>query len=169
MKLLMTSLLAMVVLSTVSCSKDEGVEPKEDTANVTIDVNLAQETDWAFANEILKEVNAYRVSQGFSTLKRDQQYGSAYATDHTKYMIEKDKISHDNFGYRSNGLKQIEGAESVGENVAYGYRDAQTLVQAWINSPSHRSVLEGNYSHTGFGVVANDQGSYYFTQLFYRK
>ncbi|MEZ4874441.1 MAG: CAP domain-containing protein [Flavobacteriaceae bacterium] len=60
-------------------------------------------------------------------------------------------------------------AESVGENVAFGYSDAQKLVQAWINSPSHRSVLEGNYTHTGFGVMQNTSGKYFFTELFYRR
>lgn len=169
MKLLMTSLLAMVVLSTVSCSKDDGVEPVQETADVIIDINLAQETDWVFANQILDEVNAHRASQGLAELKRDRQYASAYATDHTKYMIEKDRISHDNFGIRSNGLKRTEGAESVGENVAYGFTDAKALVNAWLNSPSHRQVMEGNYTHSGFGVMQNHQGSYYFTQLFYRK
>lgn len=84
-------------------------------------------------------------------------------------MIDEDRISHDNFGIRSNGIKRTEGAESVGENVAYGFYDAKALVAAWLNSPSHRQVMEGNYTHTGFGVMQNDQGSYYFTQIFYRK
>ncbi|MEZ4875919.1 MAG: CAP domain-containing protein [Flavobacteriaceae bacterium] len=167
MKLLTTCLLAMVLFSTVSCSKDEGVSPVEES-NYSIDLNLANETDWQMANEILQYVNEYRVSVGLSELKRDQQYASAYAVDHTQYMIDQNKISHDGFGVRAQALKD-QGAESVGENVAFGYSDAQKLVQAWINSPSHRSVLEGNYTHTGFGVMQNTSGKYFFTELFYRK
>lgn len=167
MKLQMTSLLAMVMFMTVSCSKDEGVTEIQEL-DYSIDLNLANETDWAMANEILELVNDYRASQGLAAIKRDQQHASAHAVDHTFYMIEKERISHDNFGIRSTALKN-QGAASVGENVGYGYTTAAALVNAWINSPSHKSVMEGNYTHSGFGVIADERGTYYFTQLFYRK
>ena len=167
MKLLTTSLLAVVFFTTISCSKEETVETVEES-NFSIDLNLANETDWQMANEILDHVNAYRISVGLSELKRDQQYASAYAVDHTQYMIDQGKISHDNFGVRSTALRN-RGAQSVGENVAYGYSDAASLVNAWSNSPSHRSVMEGNYTHSGFGVMQNSSGKYFFTQIFYRK
>jgi uncharacterized protein YkwD len=167
MKLLTTCLLAMVFFTTISCSKEESAEIVEES-NLSIDLNLANETDWQMANEILQYVNEYRVSLGLPELQRDQQYASAYAVDHTQYMIEQNKISHDNFGVRSTGLKN-RGAQSVSENVGFGYADAASLVNAWINSPTHRSVLEGNYSHSGFGVIQNDSGKYFFTQIFYKK
>ena len=167
MNLLKTSLLATVLFLTVtSCSKEEDVVVEE--ANYSIDLNLAQETDWEIANEILQLVNEHRTSIGLSTIARDQQYASAYAVDHTKYMIEMSQINHDNFGDRSKALKN-RGAVSVGENVASGYDNAENLVTAWLNSPSHKSVLEGNYTHSGFGIMKNARGRYYFTQLFYRK
>ncbi|MBX2828783.1 MAG: CAP domain-containing protein [Flavobacteriaceae bacterium] len=167
MNLLKTSLLATVLFFAVtSCSKEEAAEVEE--ANISIDLNLAQETDWTMANEVLRLVNEYRTSMGLSTIARDQQYASAYAVEHTKYMIEKSQINHDNFGDRSRALKN-RGAESVGENVAAGYDSAEALVTAWLNSPSHKSVIEGNYTHSGFGIMQNHRGKYYFTQLFYRK
>ncbi|GAB5400907.1 MAG: hypothetical protein Aureis2KO_24920 [Aureisphaera sp.] len=167
MNLLKTSLLATVLFLTVtSCSKEEDVEVQE--ANYSIDLNLAQETDWTLANEVLSLVNEHRISMGLSTIARDQQYASAYAVEHTKYMIETSQINHDNFGDRSRALKD-RGAVSVGENVAAGYDSAEALVTAWLNSPSHKSVLEGNYTHSGFGIMQNARGKYYFTQLFYRK
>jgi uncharacterized protein YkwD len=167
MKLLTTCLLAMVFFTTVSCSKEEVVDTVEES-NFTIDLNLANETDWQIANEILQLVNEHRVSLGLPELQKDQQYASAYAVDHTQYMIDQNKISHDNFGIRSTGLKN-RGAQSVSENVGFGYTDAASVVNAWINSPTHRSVLEGNYSHSGFGVIQNDSGKYFFTQIFYKK
>ncbi|MDC8005276.1 CAP domain-containing protein [Aureisphaera galaxeae] len=167
MNLLKTSLLATVLFLTVtSCSKEETAEVQE--ANISIDLNLAQETDWTMANEVLALVNDHRIAMGLSTIVRDQQYASAYAVEHTKYMIEMSQINHDNFGDRSRALKD-RGAESVGENVASGYDTAEALVTAWLSSPSHRRVLEGNYTHSGFGIMQNARGKYYFTQLFYRK
>lgn len=157
----------MVLLCTVaSCSKEEAVLTEE--VNYSIDLNLANETDWAMADEILTLVNDYRTSQGLPRIKRDQTYASAYAVDHSQYMIEKEKISHDNFGVRSSALKD-QGAVIVGENVAYGYDTAEKVVHAWLNSPGHLKNIEGLYTHSGFGIVKNEQGQIYFTQLFYKK
>ena len=149
-----------------SCSKDD--VPTTEEANYAIDLNLAQETDWVFADQVLDLVNQHRTSIGLETLKRDRQYASAYSVEHTKYMINKEKISHDNFGVRSKALKD-RGAETVGENVAYGYTNAEELVNAWLNSTSHRNIIEGPYNYSGFGILKNNKGQYYFTQLFYRK
>ena len=77
-------------------------------------------------------------------------------------------ISHDNFSERAEGLSN-QGAQAVAENVGFGYTSAQDLVNAWINSPSHRDTMEGNYTHTGIGALQNNHGDYYVTQLFYRK
>ncbi len=162
-----TGLLAMVLLClATSCSKDDVTSQEE--ASYTVDLNLAQETDWVFADQILVLINQHRESIGLETIKRDRQYASAYSVEHTKYMIEKEKISHDNFNTRSAALKN-NGAETVGENVAFGYTNAEDLVNAWLNSPSHRSIIEGPFNHSGFGILKDDKGRYYFTQLFYRK
>lgn len=157
----------MVLFATVvSCSKDEAVVVEE--ADYTIDLNLAQETNWELADAILDLVNQHRVSEGLTELKRDQTYASAYAVEHTQYMIRKAMISHDNFNVRSKALKE-RGALIVGENVAYGYETAEDVVFAWLNSPGHKKIIEGLYTHSGFGIIQNERGDYYFTQLFYRK
>ncbi|MEM7186306.1 MAG: CAP domain-containing protein, partial [Bacteroidota bacterium] len=167
MKTLKTTLLAMVLLFTVaSCSKNEEVLVEE--ANYSVDLNLARETDWEMANEVLAVINEHRRSIGRAPIKRDQQYASAFAVEHTKYMINKKVINHDNFAARSRGLKD-RGAQAVAENVAMGYTTAENVVNAWLNSPAHRDVIEGNYTHSGFGIIMDDNGNYYYTQLFYRK
>ena len=167
MKLLKISLLAFgLLLSIASCS------PEDTSADVTtdyqIDLNLATETDWVMAEEVLRLVNAHRVSIGLATIKKDQQHASAYAVDHTKYMIEMEEINHDNFHYRTEALKS-QGAAKVGENVAYGYDSAERVVTAWLNSPTHKRAIEGDYTHSGFGIIPATNGTYYFTQLFYKR
>jgi uncharacterized protein YkwD len=168
MKLIKTSLLAMALIClAASCSKDSTEEFTQET-NYVIDLNLAMETDWIMADEILVLINDHRSSLGLDAIYRDQQYASAYAVDHTKYMIDVDGINHDNFNERSEALKD-RGAKKVAENVAYGYSSAEKVVNAWLNSPGHRRVIEGDYSHSGFGVLQDNEGHYYYTQLFYRK
>ncbi len=157
--------MALLCLVT-SCSKEE-IEPAVE-ANYSIDLNLANETDWPLANEILVLVNEHRATLGLDAIIKDQTYASAYAVDHTKYMIDLQQINHDNFGVRAQALRN-QGAQNVGENVAYGYNNAHDVVSAWLYSPSHKAVIEGNYTHSGFGVVKDSGNRYYFTQLFYKK
>lgn len=153
-------------LSMTSCTKDEPEVIEE--VNYTVDLNLANETNWEMADAILTLINDHRTELSLPTLKQDQQYGSAYAVEHTQYMIQKSKISHDNFSRRSQALK-TRGAKIVGENVAFGHVDAESVVHAWLSSDGHRKVIEGLYTHLGFGIIPNEDGNYYYTLLFYRK
>lgn len=167
MNLLKTSLLALALcVSVMSCSKDESVVVEE--ANYTIDLNLAHETNWVLADSILVLINQHRESLGYPPMQRDQQYASAYAVEHTKYMIENARISHDNFEFRKRALKN-RGAQFVTENVAFGYQTAESVVHAWLNSPGHKRNIESDYTHSGFGIIADERGNYYFTNIFYRK
>lgn len=169
MHLLKSKLLAVALLCFVitSCSKDDPAEVE--TANYNIDLALAQKNDSQMSAEILNLINTHRATLGLSALVLDNQYASAFAVKHTQYMIEKEQISHDNFGYRSEGIKYHDNAEVVGENVAYGYDTAESVMNAWLNSPGHKAIIEGDYTHTGFGVMKNTKGQSYYTQLFYRK
>lgn len=163
MRLLTTYILITLMFS---CSK-ENDETNSIQENYTIDLNLALKTDWIIANKINSLINDHRDSIGLPSIEIDNQYASAYAVEHTIYMIEKDRVNHDNFNHRSNALK-ARGAISVAENVAYGYTNAEDVVNAWLHSPSHKSTIEGSYTHTGFGVLKNEDGIYFFTQLFYK-
>lgn len=158
----------VLLVSLASCSKDEDVSTDISELEYTIDLNLAQETDWTMANEILDLINEHRATLNLDPIAKDQQYASAYAVDHSQFMMAQGQISHANFNERKNALKS-RGAQTVGENVAYGYDNAQSVVTAWLNSPSHKNIIEGNYTHSGFGVLPYKNGTYYFTQLFYKQ
>lgn len=153
------------VFLVLSCSKETNlvVDPAADS----IDLALVAETDRVMADKILALINNHRSTLGLSKIKRDDLYASAYAVEHTKYMIDLSRINHDNFNRRSEALKN-RGANRVGENVACGYNSAIEVVQAWLNSPLHKNIIEGNYTHSGFGIIKNNEGTYFFTQLFYK-
>lgn len=165
-----TKLRGLIVLTMLvvfaSCSKDE--MDQNDVVNQDIDLSIVIKNDVQMSQDILDLVNDHRQSLGLKSLVMDQAYASAYAVEHTDYMIELSQINHDNFHIRSKALKD-RGALRVGENVAYGYEDAASVVNSWLNSPSHREIIEGNYTHSGFGVFKNEKNRYFFTQLFYLK
>jgi len=53
---------------------------------------------------------------------------------------------------------------SAGENIAMGYSSAEAVVNAWMNSPSHRAnIMNASYTQIGVGYVSNGG---YWTQWF---
>lgn len=45
----------------------------------------------------------------------------------------------------------------AGENIASGYNSAQEVIQAWLNSPSHKeAMLEPRYTAIGFSVCKSE-------------
>ena len=167
MKLIKTTFLSLVLLFTIaSCSTDPVAE--DAAVDYSIDLSLANENDAAFAQEVLTLINEHRTNIGLDALQTGSQFSSAYAVDHTNYMIDLSQINHDNYNVRAAAL-QSTGAQQVGENVAYGYNTAEAVVNAWLNSPSHRDNIEGNFTHAGFGIkFCGQSNTYYFTQLFYK-
>jgi uncharacterized protein YkwD len=161
--LFITALMFLIV----SCTEDSSLQETTTSTNNTIDLTLALQTDWQMADEILVLINQHRDSIGQPEITIDREYASAHAVTHTNYMIGMNAINHDNFHVRSAGLIE-NGAIFVGENVAYGYSTATDVVDAWLNSPTHKQIIEGNYTHSGFGIIQNDEGQYFFTQLFYQ-
>ncbi|MBJ2176441.1 CAP domain-containing protein [Aureibaculum sp. A20] len=146
------SIVLLLFVSISSCSED-------DTDDVLVETSIT--------TKIFNLVNAHRESKGLEILSRNTTADNL-AIDHSKYMIAKDKISHDNFSSRSDNLKRNENAKGTGENVAYGYKTAEKVLAAWLNSSEHKKNIEGNFTHTGIAAVQNAEGTYYFTQLFYR-
>lgn len=146
-----SSILLLLVFF-VSCSEDDSNE-------MIVEVSIT--------DAILSLVNEHRESKGLEKLVRNSTADNL-AIEHSKYMISENKISHDNFKNRTDNLKQMEKAQGIGENVAYGYHTANEVVTAWLKSSIHKENIEGNFTHTGIAAVKNAKGTYYFTQLFYR-
>lgn len=54
-----------------------------------------------------------------------------------------------------------------GENIAYGYPTAQSVVNGWLSSPGHKAnIVNANFTSTGVGVASTGGGQLYWTQSF---
>lgn len=54
----------------------------------------------------------------------------------------------------------------VGENLAFGFSDEESLVRAWMKSPLHRAnILDKEFRETGLDIHAV-QGKFLITQVF---
>jgi uncharacterized protein YkwD len=103
---------------------------------------------------ILRAVNRVRAAHG----RRPLRYGPALhraARAHSVDMVRRDYFDHGPFVLRLRryGVR----AQALGENLAYATEpgfSAAVVVQMWLTSPGHRSVLlDGSFSRIGVGVA----------------
>lgn len=157
-------IIAYFIASFISCT----VQDINTDYNTSVDLSLVNENDWIMTEGVLERINDYRLENNLNMLYIDSLFATAYAVKHSKYMIETQSINHNNFFIRSNGLKQ-KGAISVGENVAYGYSTAESVVNAWLNSEGHREMIIGDFTNIGFGILKSETNNkFYYTTIFYK-
>lgn len=162
MKKLMINSLALIftIVSLTSCSSDN----ESTSTNETI----KSYNHSAAELELLDEVNAYRVSIGLNPLAIIEHI-SYKSSEHNDYMLATRTVTHEGFNERKTNLQAVLGAYRVGENVAYAYSTARATVNAWINSPSHKANLEGDYTHFGAAIKVDEEGKRYYTNMFIKK
>jgi len=118
-------------------------------------------------HELLGIVNAHRSAMGQGDLSFSP-VAYEHANDHNDYMVATGTLSHHNFSLRASQISSETNAEFVAENVAKGYSTAAEAFQNWLDSPNHKSTLEDDFTHTAISVKVDDNGIFYYTQLFYR-
>ena len=157
-------LLALMALLTFSsCSTEDFPEDKIDAISLQYAPAPKQ-----IEIEILELINEHRLGLGLNTLK-SLNIVKSVAFTHTDYMVEVNNISHDNFYQRKNSLVQNANAKVVSENVAYAYSTAQSVVNAWINSDSHRENIEGDFTDFEVSAEQNKEGKWFYTNIFIKR
>ena len=120
----------------------------------------------SYEQKVLNLVNKERRSQGLSALSLSAEAQQA-ARVRAKEIVS--SFSHT----RPNGtscftvLNEI-GAKytSAGENIAKGQKTPEQVVEAWMNSPSHRAnILSSKYTKLGVGCYFNGSNTYW-AQMF---
>lgn len=158
----------VLALGTISCEHIEMAQPQHFEEYTGEWEMWPIDSDWQMGNEVIHFVNEYRISKGLDLVTKDTGLPSALAAQHCNYMIYTQRMSHDGFTHRAEILAN-NGAEGVGENVAFGYKDPFEVVDAWVKSPDHEEVLTGNYTHIGLGIRNDILGTTFVTLIMYRK
>ncbi|MCG2612159.1 CAP domain-containing protein [Flavobacterium sp. SM15] len=157
----------VLLITFASCSNDASSDEQPNNSAATYELK----NDYTYSQietEVLDLVNQYRTSKGLNTLETINHISNV-SQGHDVYMISINTLTHALFAQREENLKATLGATAVGENIAYNYSSAQSVVNAWINSPAHRANLEGNYTNFGVSVRANAEGKLYYTNMFIKK
>ncbi|AEH02498.1 CAP domain-containing protein [Lacinutrix sp. 5H-3-7-4] len=154
--------IALILVTSTSCSSDSSEEFSNEKEFVVIPESKTIEI------EILELINEYRIANGFNSLApMDAIKGQAFS--HSDYMVETNNVSHDNFYSRKAYLINNAGAKTVTENVAYGFTNARSVVDAWLNSEGHKANIEGDFTNFEVSAEQNDEGKWYYTNIFINK
>ena len=115
------------------------------------------------SNAILSLTNEFRRKNGLSELKVNPLLNEI-AKEKASDMINKKYFSHNS----PDGLtpwywfiKNNYNYKYAGENLAIDFIDSSQVIEAWLNSPSHRAnLLNQNYQEIGVAVVSGDIEGY---------
>ena len=121
-----------------------------------------------FAAEVIRLVNLEREQHGLSSLSGDNTMLNFAATIRANEIMK--NFSHTRTGDRcfSTAYTDLGGRFShFGESLAVGLTTPSSVVQAWMNSETHRgTILNPNYVHLGVSVVPDSEGRLYWAKLF---
>ncbi|MCH5211958.1 MAG: hypothetical protein J1G06_03005 [Oscillospiraceae bacterium] len=119
--------------------------------------------------EVFNLVNKVRAEYGLNALTWADDLANV-ARAHSRDMINRNYFSHNDPDgnspfdrLRKNGISY----RTAAENIAYGQRTPQAVMDAWMNSSGHRAnILNANVKEIGVGAATASNGTIYWTQMF---
>lgn len=162
------TIISIVTSCTLLCTAAMSVHAVEQEKSVqeTPVVTADFTENSAYAEQVAILVNKERAANGLQPVKFSLQLSEAATV---RSLELKEKFSHT----RPDGTSCFTAMEELGisyraaaENIAYGQKSPESVMNAWMNSDGHRAnILSRNMEYIGVGVVNRD-GTYYWTQLF---
>lgn len=123
----------------------------------------------SYEQQVFTLVNKERANRGLQLLTYNTEVARC-ARFKSQDMINKGYFSHTSPTYGS-PFKMMENFgirfSAGGENIAYGQRTAQEVMNSWMNSAGHKAnILSAAYTQIGVGVAKASNGTLYWTQMF---
>lgn len=120
-----------------------------------------------YIQQIVDLVNAERTKIGLAPLTLDIQLSNAAQIRAQEQYTLFSHSRPNGSSYRTvldeNGISYM----GCGENVAYGFRNPQAVMQGWMNSEGHKAnILHEKFTHIGIGYYVGPNGYHYWSQLF---
>lgn len=118
-----------------------------------------------FEAQVVELVNQRRAEQGLPPMKQIPELTDA-ARYHAADMAQDGYFTHATQDRVNGELTQICSWSarvksyytdywSLGENIAWGYRSPESVMQGWMESSGHRSNILGDYTEIGVGYINN--------------
>lgn len=174
---LIGSAIAAIMLVTAACGKTAGKLPDQAASrskDANSDVHYIDDNAIALAGaaassdankvaqDALNDVNAERTANGLTPLTWNTGLEQAAEVRAQECLTDFSHTRPDGSDWWT-----VNSDLMYGENLAYNYDDAKSLVDAWMASPDHRAnILNGEYQTVGIAGHADSNGDYYWAQEF---
>lgn len=121
----------------------------------------------SYAEQVVKLVNEERAKAGLSALTMDADITAA-ANVRAKEI--KQSFSHtrpDGTSFSTALKEQGVSYRGSGENIAWGQKSPEQVMNGWMNSDGHRAnILNPNFKNIGVGYYQDASGVNHWVQLF---
>lgn len=119
------------------------------------------------AMQVINLVNAERAKEGLPALEYDAKIADAALVRAKETEISFSHTRPNGTSFSTALREQGVSFMGVGENIAWGQRSPEEVMEGWMNSPGHRAnILNKSYTKIGVGYYQNSRGVRYWTQLF---
>lgn len=127
----------------------------------------------AVEQRLFSLVNEYRLTEGLPPIASSDVL-RAKARTHSENMAQKKvPFNHNGFEERVAEIRNQIDVQYFSENISLSRGNdpnpADAIFASWKKSREHNRNLLGDYNLTGIGVVQNQKGDYYTTQIFIKK
>lgn len=123
----------------------------------------------SYEQKVVELVNVERQKNGMPSLYYDPAISDVARTK-SQDMAVNNYFAHNSptYGMASDMLLKFGITWSAwGENIASGQDTPESVVSAWMNSPSHmENILSPNFTLIGVGYYVDSSGTPYWTQMF---
>ena len=119
-------------------------------------------------SQVTTLVNQQRTANGCAALRTDTRLHTA-AVNHSADMAAHNYFSHTGLNGSTfvTRVKATCYASPGGENIAWGWRTANDVMNAWMTSAPHKAnILNCSFKAIGVGVARKADGTPYWTQEF---
>lgn len=142
----------------------ENTPPETETPDIDIpedDENLS------YAEQVVALVNLERAKEGLSPLTIDQNVQEAAQVRAVECEQHFSHTRPDGSSFSTALQEQGIAYRRAGENIAWGQRSPEEVVNAWMNSEGHRAnIMNKSFTKIGIGYYQNANGVKYWSQLF---
>ncbi len=137
--------------------------PDNNTGNGSNDTN----GEHVFIKQVVELVNVERSKAGLAPLNIDTKVQAAAMVRARECEQLFSHTRPDGSSFATALRQQNVSYRSAGENIAWGQRTPEEVVNAWMNSPGHRAnIMSSNFTAIGVGYYENTKGTDYWCQLF---
>lgn len=116
----------------------------------------------AEALEAYNQVNEKRAQAGLKSLRWDQNLETS-----SNVRAEECSINFSHTRPSGKAWYTVDSKNQGGENLAFGFDNADDAVEAWMNSPTHRENIEyPDFTRVAISIYRTDDGTCYWAQEF---